>query len=276
MVRVVVLGSTGMLGNAVADYFINNPDYVTYTSYRKKELKLNNDSFYFDATTTSLSVIPECDYIINCIGVIKPYVASSVINAILINSMFPHKLSRWCRETNKKLIHITTDCVFSGNDGKYDESSNHDCLDAYGKSKSLGEPNDCMVIRTSIIGEEIHQNASLIEWVKSNKGKTIKGYTNHYWNGITTTQFADICHQVITKDLFCTGLSHVYSNDVNKFELVSAINESFNLGITVDPYEPPKSCDRTLRTIHTLNESLDIPTIKKQIETISMRDNDKI
>tara|TARA_R110001592_G_scaffold363361_1_gene685187 strand:+ start:15668 stop:16489 length:822 start_codon:yes stop_codon:yes gene_type:complete len=271
MVKLVILGSTGMLGNAVSDYFTDKTGYATDTSYRKEELKRNKNSFYFDATKTPLSAIPECDYIINCIGVIKPFMANSLVNAITINSMFPHKLSKWCKETNKKLIHITTDCVFSGGTGKYSELDDHDCLDSYGKSKSLGEPNDCMVIRTSIIGEEIHQNASLIEWVKKNKGKTIRGYTDHYWNGITTTQFADICHQVIQKNLFSIGKSHVYSNDVSKYELVSQINKSFNLDINIEAYETSTVCDRTLRTVEALIKNLEIPSIKEQLETISGR-----
>jgi len=270
MVKIVILGSTGMLGNAVTDYFLKRPEYITLTSYRKENLKRNKDSFYFDATSTSFNQIPECDYVINCIGIIKPFVEKDILNCILINSLYPHKLSRWCKTTNKKLIHITTDCVYSGNDGQYREDSSHDCLDAYGKSKSLGEPKNCMTLRTSIIGEELHQNASLIEWVKSNKGKTIKGYTNHSWNGITTTQFADVCHQIIEKNLFIEGLSHIYSNDVTKFELLSAINDSFNLGIIIEPFEA-RLCDRTLRSIKELNSKLSIPTIEDQIKNITSR-----
>jgi len=269
MVSVAILGSTGMLGNAVTDYFVKNPNYIAYTSYRKEELKRESDSFYFDANTTSLDMIPDCDYVINCIGIIKPYIANSISNAIQINSLFPHKLSDWCKKRNKKLIHITTDCVFSGNDGKYTEDSLHDCLDSYGKSKSLGEPNNCMVIRTSIIGEEIHQNASLIEWVKSSRGKKIKGYTNHLWNGVTTTQFASVCDQIIRNNLYEEDLFHVHSNDVNKYQLVSSINRHFNLNIEIEPFVATP-CDRTLRTTKSLNSQLSMWSVDKQIEMISL------
>lgn len=268
MVSVAILGSTGMLGNAVADYFISKENYITYTSYRNRNLKINKDSFYFDANTNVFNMIPQSDYIINCIGIIKPYMTNNVTNAVLINSLFPHKLSKWCRQANKKLIHITTDCVFSGKDGKYTEESLHDCLDDYGKSKSLGEPKNCMVLRTSIIGEEIHQNASLIEWVKSNRGKKIKGYTNHLWNGVTTTQFANVCDQIIQNNMYEEDLFHIHSNDINKYELVSSINKHFDLNIDIEPFVATP-CDRALRSIKRLNSKLVIPPIDEQIKTIS-------
>jgi dTDP-4-dehydrorhamnose reductase/intein/homing endonuclease len=161
-------------------------------------------------------------------------------------------------------------CVFSGKEGKYTEESQHDALDDYGKSKSLGE--HCqkfgMLIRTSIIGEEIHKNASLIEWIKSQKGKEINGFTNHLWNGITTKQYAKICSQIIDENLYEKGLFHVFSDVVNKLELASFVNEKFDLGITIKPFETENPCDRTMSTVKDLNSKLTIPTIKEQIENL--------
>jgi dTDP-4-dehydrorhamnose reductase len=220
MVKIAILGSTGMLGNAVSDYFLGKENYQVYLSSRDEACEKENH-FYFDATNPSSSVLPQVDYVINCIGVIKPFMKKGIENAIVVNSIFPHKFANFCKENNTKLIHITTDCVFSGKTGRYFESSLHDCLDEYGKTKSLGEPNNCMVIRTSIIGQEIKNNVSLVEWARSQKGKEVRGFTNHLWNGVTTTEYAKICDQIIQKNLYKEELYHVYSNYVNKFQLLN-------------------------------------------------------
>jgi len=204
---------------------------------------------------------------INCIGVIKPFMGINKINSIYVNSIFPHKLSRYCQQKNIKLVHITTDCVFSGKLGKYDEQSPHDCEDDYGKSKSLGEPNNCMVLRTSIIGEEVHKNASLIEWVKNNKGGNINGFVNHTWNGITTKHYAEICNQIIEKELYDNGLFHLHSNDVTKLELLHLIDDRFDLNITINPTKTP-IVDRTLRSQKTLINKVNIKTIQQQVREL--------
>lgn len=267
MVKIVILGSTGMLGNAVSKVF-ENSHFEVFRSCRKKQY-LDNNVFYFDALNSPLDDIPECDYLINCIGIIKPYMNNNLSDNIYINSIFPRKLSSWCKIKQIKMIHITTDCVFSGNSGSYEEDSLHDCLDEYGKSKSLGEPSDCMVLRTSIIGEEIHSFSSLISWVKSQDGKEISGFINHFWNGMTTTQYGKCCLEIIEKDLFQNGLFHLFSNDVSKFELVSLISNSFGLRIKINEVKVKLSCDRTLRTKKDLNSKLTIPTIREQLQEIS-------
>lgn len=265
MVKVVILGSTGMLGNAVSRVF-DNTDFTVIKSFRKKELANKEGSFYFDALTSSFKDIPECDYIINCIGIIKPYMKTKLPDNVYINSIFPHKLSDWCGTKGVKMIHITTDCVFSGNTGFYVEDSMHDCLDEYGKSKSLGEPSDCMVLRTSIIGEEIHSFSSLISWIKSQSGKEISGYTNHLWNGMTTTQYGKCCIEIIEKGLYEKGLFHLHSDDVSKFQLVTMIVDSLDLDIKIKPVVVKIPCNRALRSNKELNSKLRIDNIKKQLE----------
>jgi dTDP-4-dehydrorhamnose reductase len=271
MVKVVILGSTGMLGNAVAKTFLNNKNFETITSYRKESHKLNDNSFYFDATKDSFNNIPHCDYIINCIGIIKPYMKNNMISNVHVNSIFPHVLSQWCTNNGTKMIHITTDCVFSGDSGFYTEVSSHDCLDEYGKSKSLGEPSECMVLRTSIIGEEIHSFSSLISWVKSQNGKTISGYTNHMWNGMTTTQYAKCCIEIIEKNLYENGLFHIHSDDVTKYDLVKMIAEEFKLKLTINPKVVENSCNRTLRSLKNLNAKLTIDKIENQLKEIGKK-----
>jgi len=275
--KIVVLGSTGMLGNTVGKYFVSKYGGKKVSlSYRNKKISYGEKSFYFDVIKyfnfpNNKLKLPECDYVINCIGSIKQHKNWNTYEAIKINSCFPWELAKYCEENDTRLIHVTTDCVFSGKDGKYTENSLHDELDEYGKTKSLGEveSKNAMVLRTSIIGEELHTNVSLLSWVKSQQGKVIKGYTNHFWNGITTLQYAKVCDNIIKYDLYRSGLYHIFSDIVNKYELVSMINNYFNLKIRIEPFNTEFKCDRTLSTCKTLNDELNISSIKKQIKNIS-------
>jgi dTDP-4-dehydrorhamnose reductase len=196
--------------------------------------------------------------------------AQNIIDSIYINSIFPHELAEFCGAKNIKLIHITTDCVYSGFAGNYNELSAHDALDDYGKSKSLGEAKNAMVIRTSIIGEEVHKNASLISWVKSMAGKDANGFLNHSWNGITTTQYGKICKKIIEKDLHKKDLFHCYSpKSVSKYELLQLINKHWNLNININPTNDKMSIDRTLSSIKDLNSVMDIPDLDLQLKEIA-------
>jgi dTDP-4-dehydrorhamnose reductase len=158
--------------------------------------------------------------------------------------------------------------VYSGRTGNYNESSTHDCLDAYGKSKSLGEPDNCMVLRTSIIGEEIHKKISLIEWAKSQKGKTVSGFTNHLWNGITTQQYAIICQKIIEQNLYSKELYHVFSNHITKYDLLKLFNKRFDLDLNIEKKESEEIIDRTLSSLKDLNTKLMIPSIQDQISSM--------
>lgn len=207
------------------------------------------------------------DVIINCIGTIKSQVDKyGEIDTIKVNSLFPLYLSNLCESENWKLIHISTDCVFDGLIGNYTEVHPHNCTDVYGKTKSLGEPSNCSVIRTSIIGDEIGQSRSLIEWVKSMKGKTVNGYTNHKWNGMTCLQTAKIFEDIIINNKYWNGVRHIFSPEIlTKYELVKMISDVYDLDINVTPIEPILKCDRSLSTIYT-DITFDIPSLKVQIE----------
>jgi len=271
MVKVLILGSTGMLGNAVGKWFLERPEqFETHLTYRNEEMSFGENKHYFNMYDEEGSgELPAVDYIINCVGLIKPFITEDPLVSIEVNATFPWRLARYCEETDTNLIHITTDCVYSGAKGSYSEESEHDALDSYGKTKSLGEPNNCMVLRTSIIGEEIHKNVSLISWVKDQKGGEVNGYTNHLWNGITTKQYAEVCGKIITQDLFQIGKFHIHSPEpVTKHKLVSLINERFELGITVNEFEAPVVVDRTLATTHEMCARLEIPPIEQQIKEL--------
>ncbi len=266
--RVLILGSTGMLGNAVVkELSLDNSFKVTKT----RRANNHSEDYCFDVTKHDLT--KQCgtdyDYVINCIGVIKPFINDNSYHSAYINGAFPHKLASWAQENDIKMIHITTDCVFSGKDGGYTEDSEHDEVDFYGRSKSLGEPSNCMVLRTSIIGEEIHKHASLIAWVKSQKDKTVNGFTNHWWNGVTTNQYGKICMQIMREELYEEGLFHVFSpTPVNKSVLVGCINTRFELNIKINPMEADPTVDRTLSTNKKLNGKLYIPEIAEQIKSL--------
>ena len=260
MTKVLVLGVNGMLGNYVSTYFLRSGKYDVTTINRNG----------FDVVTDNVTDlhINQYDVVINCIGVIKPLVNKvGVLNTTLVNSIFPHILAHECEKHNVKMIHITTDCVFSGKTGFYVETSDHDALDVYGKTKSLGEPDNAMVIRTSIIGEEINSNRSLIEWVKSNDRKTVDGYTNHTWNGLTCLELAKFIDRCISQGIYWEGVRHIFNTTpTTKLELVELIALNFNIDLTVVPKETTTPVYRTLSTIHT---TLVDTSIDKQLKELS-------
>ena len=268
--RLLVLGGTGLLGSTVARFFLSNSDYSTVTTCRDKTVSIDENALLFNALGDSFDKLPtDFDYVINCIGIIKPFMIQDPIAAIKINSLLPWQAAAWCNENGMRFIHITTDCVYSGKKGKYIEDDAHDALDAYGKSKSLGECcNEAMVMRTSIIGEEIHKKASLIEWAKSQKGKTVGGFTTHLWNGITTNEYAKVCEKIISNGWYERGLFHIHApDDVSKYQMLQYFDKRFELGLDIKK-ETPERIDRTLRTEKKLCEKLEIPTVKDMVMSI--------
>jgi len=264
--KIYVLGASGMLGKYVSTYLKTNGfnvvdinrDKLDASSIRQVELQ---------AKLFHLGVKSD-DVIINCMGTIKPRIdALGDLNGILVNSVFPRILANTAKEIGAHLIHPTTDCVYSGLKGSYSEDDKYDVNDVYGMSKAMGEPSNCTVIRTSIIGEEVGQGRSLVEWIKSNANQTVNGFTNHIWNGITCLQFAKICEQLIITNDYWVGIKHLHSNVLNKQELVETISNVYGLNITVEPKETPVKCDRSMSTKYTENlAKFNIPTLEEQIK----------
>ncbi|MAF37253.1 NAD-dependent dehydratase [archaeon] len=305
MKKILILGSTGMLGKGVTDALLRNKEQYTVSitsrpdtifkggrsmGSQKEPVIIRNDfsKMYdlsdfeqvtaWDATDLDLGKLwkpgpSQPDYVINCIGVIKPYFKENdphKYKRIYVNSVLPHYLSGYAMSCGVKMIHISTDCVFSGKRGSYTEDDLHDAEDEYGNSKSLGEPQNCMTLRTSIIGEELKEKVSLLEWVKSNKDKEIKGFTDHLWNGVTTHQYGEICKKIMSEDLYENGLFHVFSpRTVDKHELVSLINDNFDVGANVLQSQSGNPVNRALATNKLLNSKLNIPDIADQIKTIA-------
>lgn len=260
--KVFVLGSSGMLGRYVDKYFRNRGyDVVSIT---RKEL---DASLITEEDIYSIG-IAEDDVVINCIGLIKQRKEVKDVDFLLVNSLFPRMMADVCEKIGVKFIHVTTDCVFSGSKGNYTETSAHDADDLYGRSKSLGEPKNATVIRTSIIGEERNNFLSLLEWVKSQAGNVILGFTNHYWNGITCLQFAKICEKIIKGYLFWRGVRHIHSpNAVSKYDLVKMISDIYNLKIEINKHETPEKCDRTIKSEFKESALEVIPLYEQLIET---------
>ena len=262
--KVLVLGSTGMLGSQVCKSLASEDIHYDDTNSRTFEVGkfLTSPDQYID-------FLMGFDYIINCIGQIKPRFAhpDGVLNGYKINSIFPRVMADLCEDISAKFIHITTDCVFSGKDGKYTESSHHDATDDYGMSKSLGEPNNCLVIRTSIIGHEVANKYSLVEWAKSQAGKQVNGFTNHSWNGLTTKELSRVMIDIMKSGRTWRGTRHIHApNDITKDKLLKSISDNLGLRLDIKPVEATESCDRTLRSNYNHTVRANIPIIEEMVE----------
>ena len=266
--KIIIFGSNGMLGNYVKSY-LNKHEIIPLT---RKDYDISNLTISSLTDLLESKNVQKNDIIINCAGVIPQASKQRGLNTRLyftINSLFPVILSQICDKFRAKMIHVTTDCVFSGKDGNYDENSFHDEINDYGISKSLGELCKATIIRTSIIGEEINNKRSLLEWVKSNQNKTINGYTNHFWNGVTCLQLSKVIYKIINDNLFWNGIRHIYSpTSVSKYELVEMINEIYKFNITINKHKTESNVDKTIKTLYTENSLFDIPDLYKQINEL--------
>lgn len=210
-----------------------------------------------DEPTDLLRSLKNIQFVVNCIGVIKPRILEndklSRLQAVAVNSVFPHRLAETAEALGIHVIQIATDCVYAGLIGNYTENSTHDPVDIYGKTKSLGEvPSKSVLhLRASIIGPEIGRQTSLWEWVRSQPhGSVLNGFLNHRWNGVTTFHFAQICAGIIKSENWISGTYHVVPSDVvSKFNLVKLIALASNRpDLTVSPVNAPETIDRTLST----------------------------
>jgi len=268
--KTVVLGGEGMLGHMVVKALKRNSRQVK---------GFGRDMFDVEPTSeqtvgVKLNRVVDSDdvgYVINCIGAIKPMFKTNLTNCIYTNAVFPHQLASVCEKRGLKLIHITTDCVFDGLGGPYDETREHSATDDYGKSKSLGEPANCLVLRTSIIGPEVGgRKRSLLEWVRSQDGKEINGFENHLWNGVTTLELGNRIGTILNNGRWEKGTFHIHSNDISKKDLVGEIIKAYKLSIKVNPVDAPTACDRRLRSVKNLKSITGVPKdIQKQLEELA-------
>lgn len=257
--KVLILGASGMLGHEVLEV-LSSGDFEVLGTVRNAGKRTQRSSAQFDAESDSIGDFLEDirpDWVINCIGIIKPYIdeqdPNSVERAININSVFPRKLALAAESSAARVIQIATDCVFSGLAGDYSIDSAHDAQDVYGKSKSLGEVRHPSVhhVRTSIIGRELNRSTSLVEWVLGQPlGETLNGFSNHYWNGVTTTAFARVAAGIIRGDISVSAFHHLTPLlPLTKFELLNLIaKHSGRTDLRIVPFEAEYPIDRTLST----------------------------
>lgn len=259
-----------MLGTYVSNYFTQK-NYNVINITRQHLDIITSENLLYDLGQLFLKFNINHTYVvINCIGLVPQTQITDSYHYFKINSVFPFHLSQLCFKYNSKLIHPTTDCVFSGQHGHYNEYNLKDEKSMYGISKILGEniPHTT-IIRTSIIGEQTNNNYSLLQWLVSNKNNTVNGYTNHLWNGITCLQFAKIIEYIIQYNMFWIGIKHVFSNEIiSKYQLLHIINDVYKLDITIHPIQTKDNIDKSLTTTHTLNLQHLIPSIQQQIEEL--------
>lgn len=257
--KILVLGATGMLGNIVFRMLQKDERYEAWGTLR------NKSGLHYFPVQTHANLIHDIDVlddgrllevfervqpniVINCIGLIKQLASANDPLAVLpINAMLPHHLARIGREFGSRLIHISTDCVFSGEKGGYDESDESDAKDLYGKSKYIGEltqGTQVVTLRTSIIGHELTSNYALIDWFLSQKDP-VKGYVKAIYTGLPTIELSRvILDYVIPRPDLC-GLYHVASKPINKHDLLQLVADIYGKKISIIP-DDAVSIDRSL------------------------------
>jgi len=256
--RVLIIGGSGMLGHKLVQILGQKFDvwttvradlesYKKYPIYRyEKTIEDVNVENIISVERAIEKIKPEV--VINATGVIKQISsAQSVIKVLSINSIFPNQLVELAGKFQFRLITISTDCVFSGTKGNYSETDIPDAQDLYGKSKQFGEiiGDNCLTLRTSIIGRELKTSHSLVEWFLSNRGGRVKGFKNAIFSGFPTVVLADIISNLIENFSEIQGLYHVSSEPISKFDLLNLIKQIYKVEIEIEPFEDFK-IDRSL------------------------------
>ncbi|CAN5544173.1 NAD(P)-dependent oxidoreductase [soil metagenome] len=256
--KILIIGGSGMLGHKLVQIFKEKFDVWTtiksdFNKYKKfgiLDKKKTIENLNVENLKSVEKVINKIrpDVIINAVGIIKQIQTSQdVVKTLTINSIFPHNLAIIAEKNQARLINISTDCVFNGKKGNYEETDLSDAVDLYGKSKNLGEVEgkNCLTLRTSIIGRELKTSHSLIEWFLSNQGKKVKGFINAVYSGFPTIVFADILADLLVNHKNLDGIYHLSSQPINKFELLKLIRSAYKADIEIEPFAEFK-IDRSL------------------------------
>lgn len=245
--RILILGGDGMLGHQLLRQWQGKHEVRVSLrrdpgSYARFGL-FNPENSYYGVDVVRIEELIEvmADFhpqaVINAVGIIKQQsAAKESIPSIDINALFPHRLAMLCKAIDARLIHMSTDCVFSGRKGNYQEGDASDAEDLYGKSKFLGEVHEtnCVTLRTSIIGPELTRKKSLFEWFFAQTG-TVQGYRKAIFSGFTTLEMASIIDNLLVQHPRATGLYHVSSMPISKFELLTKIKEKLQMPVHIVP-----------------------------------------
>jgi dTDP-4-dehydrorhamnose reductase len=256
--RVLILGGSGMLGHKLWQTLA--PRFDTYVTFRQGATAYDRFGIFdrarsignvsaenFDSVTDAFATVRP-QVVVNCIGIVKQDAAAKdPITSISVNALFPHRLARICGETGARLIHLSTDCVFSGRKGNYLESDTPDAEDLYGRSKLLGEvgSDNCLTIRTSMIGRELSGSHGLVEWFLSQKGQTVQGFKRAIFSGFTTNALSNILSWIIFEQAGLAGIWHVAAEPISKFDLLTLVKQTYQLDTEIESNET-FICDRSL------------------------------
>jgi dTDP-4-dehydrorhamnose reductase len=246
--KMLVLGGNGMAGHMITKYMKTaTNDDVFYTSRNIKD----KEGIYLDVANGNevreviLTLKP--DVVINCVGLLNENASRHQVDAIRINSLFPHQVAQWTQQYGGRLVQISTDCVFSGKEGNYEENMTADGTTIYAKTKALGEVSHYphLTIRTSIIGPELKEGVGLFQWFMKQSGQ-IKGFKEVFWNGVTTLELAKGIMTMIEQST--SGIYHLVAPEiVSKYRLLKMIQHIFNKeDVQIQPDDNMK-LDRTLR-----------------------------
>ena len=247
--RILILGGNGMIGHKMyqlitkihIDTWVtlrNNLSSYSYSEiYNFEKVIDNNDLSNFKLLLNQLNSINP-DVIINACGItIRRGIETLKSNSIILNSALPHFLNEWVASNNKRLIHFSTDCVFTGSKGNYLDNDNKDAYDLYGSTKSMGEVIDSkftITLRGSMIGRELENKTELFEWFLKQKNKTVKGFNKVIYSGITTTKMAEIVLKLIDQFPNLSGVYNISSKPISKFELLKLWNNLFDINANIE------------------------------------------
>lgn len=245
--RVLVLGVTGMLGSAILKVLSDDSRFDVWGSVRDSRkvslLPISNTEkvvtginvLDFDSLVSVFKKVKP-HVVINCVGLIKQVSnANDPLVAIPINTILPHRIADLCDLTDSRLIHISTDCVFSGKKGLYHEDDVSDAEDLYGKSKFIGEVTgrkNAITLRTSIIGHELMSQHALLEWFLAQE-KTVRGYSKAIFSGLPTDEFARVIKEYVLPRNDLSGLYHVSSYPISKFDLLNIVASKYKKNIKI-------------------------------------------
>lgn len=251
--KVIVLGAGGMLGHKmfqVMERVFPGKVLGTIRTIKSKFIENNTDKMLvlnadFKEELEKTFEIHHPEFVLNCIGSI-PQKNPEKESYKKLNAVLPVTLNILSEKYGYKLIHFSSDCVFTGSLGKYTEEDTPDADSIYGKSKAVGEfcSSNNLVLRTSIIGRELYGNYGLLEWFLSQK--EVKGYTNHFYSGVTTLELALIVKDIILYHNNLKGLYNISAEPVSKYNLLCLIKNTLNLDIKIIPFSTEVSVDRTL------------------------------
>lgn len=256
--KVLILGGAGMLGHRLWLNLRDRHDvWVTVRgtshvfddkfNYDSQRVITQVNALRFDDVVRTIGTV-QPDVVVNCIGVIKQHpLAKEAIPSLEINSVLPHRLAELCKAARCRLIHISTDCVFSGKTGGYTEDDVSDAEDLYGRSKFLGEVHSerhVVTLRTSIIGPELHTHFGLLEWFLSQSGP-VSGFQKAIYTGFTTDELSRIIDMYVLPNDDLHGLYQVASEPINKYELLRLFNQHYHQDLTIGVNDE-FMCDRSL------------------------------